>query len=147
MKVILIKDIKGTGKINDVLEVSDGYGRNFLIKKGLAILGTNTALNENKNSKASDAYHEEQNRLKAVAEADKIKNKTIKIFVKAGDNGKIFGSVTTKEIAEELKKIGTIIDKRKIILSNPIKQLGTYSVNLKFYKGVAVKIEVAVQTN
>lgn len=145
MKVILLQDVKKLGKKNDVVEVNAGYAQNFLIKKGLAKAGTSTALNENKNLKAALVFHEEEKRKAMQIEADKINGKEITMQVKAGDNGKIFGSVTNKDIANELVKYDCIIDKHKVVLSEPIKQLGYYDVTLKFYKGISAKIIVIVK--
>jgi|LGOV01.1.fsa_nt_gb large subunit ribosomal protein L9 len=144
MKVILNEDVKGTGKKGQVVNVSDGFGKNFLIKNKKASLATNTALNDHKQKSVSNQFHEEEKRQTAQAECDKINGKTITIKVKAGESGKIFGSVTSKEIAETLKEHKVTIDKKKITLDNPIKNTGTYEVALKFYKGIIAKVFVEV---
>ena len=144
MLVILNEDVKGTGKKGEVVKVSDGYGRNFLLKLNKAVLADNSHLNEVKQKQTAQVFHEEQNKQAAKKECDKINNKTITLSVKAGENGKAFGSVTSKEIAEELKNLGVEVDKKKIELANPIKQTGLYSVNIKFYKGIIAKVQVQV---
>ncbi|MGD9901112.1 MAG: 50S ribosomal protein L9 [Spirochaetales bacterium] len=144
MKVILTVDVKGTGKKGDVVTVSDGFAKNFLLPQKKAIMADNTALNQNKLAKEAAEFHEEEHRKQAKEECDKINGKTITVEVKAGENGKVFGSVTNKEIAEQIKTLGIEIDKRKIELSAPIKQTGIYSVTIKFYKGIVAKVKVEV---
>ncbi|MDD4211401.1 MAG: 50S ribosomal protein L9 [Clostridia bacterium] len=144
MLVILKEDVKGTGKKGEIVKVSDGYGKNFLIKLNKAVFADNTHLNEVKQKEAAEAFHEAKIKAAAQIECDKVHNKTITVSVKTGENGKVFGSVTSKEIAEEIKKLGVEVDKKKIELSNPIKQTGLYSVNIKFYKGIVAKVKINV---
>ena len=144
MKVILLKDVKGTGKKGDVVNVADGYGKNFLIKNGFACVANNSNLNDTENKKKAQDYHKEQEYLSAVAKSKLIEGKTIVVTVKCGDNGKIFGAVTSKEIAESFSKINLDVDKRKIELKEPIKFAGTYSLRVKLYEGVYAKFNVEV---
>ena len=125
MKVILLKDVKGTGVKGDVVNVSDGYARNFLFPKGLAVEATKSNLNELKNKERAQQKRIEQEKQEARELAKKISDITLVIKAKSGENGKLFGSVTNKEIAQELKKQHNItIDRKKIVLDEPIKQLG-----------------------
>lgn len=145
MKVILLEDVKGTGKKGDLVEVSAGYAQNFLIKRKLALEATNQALNELKNQQASKQHKIDVETQAAKEHAAVIDGKTIKVLAKAGAGGKLFGSVTAKEIAEELKKqYGVSVDKRKIELATDIKGFGTYSVVIKLYTGISAKCTVEV---
>ena len=144
MKVILLKDVKGTGKKGDVVNVADGYGKNFLIKNKLACVANNSNLNDTENKKKAQDYHKEQEYLSAVEKSKLIEGKTIVVTVKCGDNGKIFGAVTSKEIAEGFSKINLDVDKRKIELKEPIKFAGTYALRVKLYEGVYAKFNVEV---
>lgn len=143
MKVVLLKDLKGKGKKGDIINVNDGYASNFLIPNGYAVVGTNSAVNEANQAKQAKDYHDEQNRLKAVALADQLKNKEVRLSVKAGANGKIFGSVTNREVSIGLSEIGFEIDKKKIELEQ-VKSLGEYSAKLKLYPGITAIIKVVV---
>ena len=132
MKVILQQDVKGQGKKGQMIEVSEGYARNFLLPKKLAIAATTDAINTmNLKEKARKA---EEARMKAEAEAtaEKLKELQVKLTAKAGNGGKLFGAVTTKEISEGLKKQFSIdIPKQKLVLDEPIKSFGTYQVKAK----------------
>ena len=144
MKVILLKDVKGLGKARDIKEVSDGYARNMLIKKGLAEEATAVKINNLNIKKGAEEYHH-QEEVKALKEhAKNLNGKEITVKIKCGENGKIFGSVTTKEIAEAISNLGFIIDKKKILLKDPIKNLGTYTVDVKFLPEVMAKVKVNV---
>ena len=146
MKVVLNQDIKGVGKKHQLVEVSEGYARNFLLPKKLASIADNKNINESKNKISSIKFKkqtelEQANELKA-----KIEKEVVKLKHKTGENGRLFGSVTEKEIADEInKKLEININKKKIIIKNPIKQLGTYEVSLKLYEGVIAKIKVVVE--
>ncbi len=145
MKVILLKDIKGTGKKGDVINVSDGHGRNYLIPRGLAKEATKGNINSLKAQKASEKKKQDNELQKAKELAEKISKLTLKFKSKAGEGGKLFGSITTKDITTQLKREHKInIDKRKIVLDNPIKELGTYHVNIKVYPEVSAKMKVEV---
>ena len=144
MKIILLQDVKGQGKKGDLIDVNEGYARNFLIKKGLAEIATATKINELNQKKSSVLYHK-QEELKAMkALASEIDGKTFTLKIKVGQTGKVFGSVTASDISEGLKQSGYEIDKKKILLENPIKTVGAYSVQLKLAEGVSAKITVEV---
>lgn len=145
MKVILLADVKGTGKKNDVIEVSDGYARNCLFKKKLAIEATSTEINAVQNKLKAQEFHKAEEIKKWKELAAKMKNAEIKCTVKCGENGKVFGSVTSKEIADKLVEAGYDVDKKKIILKEPIKTPGNYVVEVKFLPDVSTKIKVSVK--
>jgi large subunit ribosomal protein L9 len=145
MKVILQQDVQGSGKKGELVNVSDGYAKNFLIKKGLAIAATPQAMGEMKARQASQDRRVQVETDAAKATAANIGEKTIKIMAKAGVGGKLFGSVTSKEIADELKKqLDVEIDRRKISLDEDIKAFGTYTAEVKLYTGVVAKVYVMV---
>ena len=148
MKVVLIADVKGLGKKDEVKEVSDGYARNFLFKKKLAIEADSKALNEIKNKEASIKHKIEVEKAQANEIAENLKQTTVKIVAQAGADGKLYGSVTTKDIAEKLEKDhGIAIDKRKINLTDPIKSHGTYTADVKLYADIVGKVTVKVTEN
>lgn len=145
MKVILQQDVKGQGKKGDIVNVSDGYARNFLLPRKLAVEATTEALNEAKRrQKAKEkAIEQEKQMLRETAET--LKSKVTKIKAKAGENGKLFGSVTSMEIAEEVKKQhGIDIDRRKIVLDEPIKQYGSYELTAKLGYDINATLMVIV---
>lgn len=145
MKVILLQDVKGTGKKGELKEVSDGYARNFLLPKNLAKKATAQAMSELKNAEESKAFKIEEDKKKANTEKAKIEGKSINIKAKAGQGGRLFGSVTAKEISAELKKqFGINVDKRKISLDIDIKAFGTYNAEVKLYTGIVAKVKVVV---
>ena len=146
MKVILLKDVKGTGKKGEIKEVSDGYARNFLLKKGVAVEANQANMKEldekskSKERKAIIEYEE------AVLLGKQMENVNIQIEVKSGEGGRLFGSITSKEIAEQLKKQKNIdIDKRKILMDEPIRTLGSTLVEIKLHQKVTTKIRVDVK--
>lgn len=145
MKVVLLKDVKGTGKKGEVKEVSDGFAKNFLLKNGSAKVADNGALSENKIQNDAKKFHKQQEILAAKELAKKIEGKTIKLQIKCGSNGKTFGSVTSKEIAEGLEKISITLDKKKIELKEPIKTAGSYSVLARVYPEITAKFTVVVE--
>lgn len=145
MKVILKADVKGTGKSGQLVNVSDGYARNYLLPRGLAVEADARALNDLKNKEEAQKYHQQVEEQNARNAASLISGKTVRITAKAGSNGKLFGSVTSKEIAQAIKEqLGIGIDKRKIVLQDDIKSYGTVQVEAKLYPGVAAKFFVAV---
>lgn len=145
MKVILKQDVKGSGKKGQLIEVSDGYARNFLLARGLAMEATAQNLNVLKAKEAAVAHRAQVEREQAESAAKALNGKTVKMTAKAGTGGRLFGSVTSKEIAEELKKqLGVEVDKKKIVLESDIKAFGTYSAEIKLYNGVSAKISVMV---
>ena len=146
MIVILNKDVKGTGKAGDVVKVSDGYARNMLIPKGLATEATQGNIRHLEKQKAIAAEKKAEEKAAAKKHAEKIGKLTVTIKTKAGDGGKIFGSITSKDIAEGLKsQHGIEVDKKKIQLSSPIKQTGEMSVDIKLYSEVSAELKVKVE--
>ncbi len=144
MKVVLLKDVKGSGKVGDVIEAKDGYARNFLIKNGLAKEADAQAMNDNNNKKAAAEFHR-QEQLKANKELrQRLDGAEVTLSVKTGENGKFFGSVTNKEIAEKLFDLGYDIDKKKIILSSNIKSIGRYPVTVRISAEETAKITLIV---
>ena len=144
MKVILKQDVKGLGKKGELVNASDGYARNFLFPKGLAAEANAQAMSELKNKKQAEKYRIDTETAAAKAAAERVSGKTIHITAKAGQNGKLFGSVTSKEIAEKVKaEFGIETDKRKIIVDD-IKQFGTYEFEIKLYQGISAKLYVMV---
>jgi large subunit ribosomal protein L9 len=145
MKVILLQDVKGTGKKGDVCEVSAGFAQNFLLRTGKAKIADNSALNENRNAKIAKDYHYNQDKLHAEELAKKLNGLTLNLKIKGGESGKIFGSITSAEIAEELKKDGYDVSKKQIVLQSPIKFAGRYSIDIKLFAGVVAKIAVVIE--
>ena len=144
MKVVLLKDVKGSGKAGDIIEAKDGYAQNFLIKRGLAKPADAQALNENKAQKAAQEFHRQET-LKANKELrEKLDGQEITIQVKSGAAGKFFGSVTNKEIADKLFELGFDIDKKKSILQSHIKTTGVYDVSIRISAEETAKIAVSV---
>ena len=145
MKVILKADIKGVGKKDEVINASDGYARNFLFPKNLAVEANKENMSKLKAKQDSAKYQKEQDKEEAMKTADKLSKILLKIKVKAGENGKIFGGVSSKEIAQELSKQYTIqIDKKKIDLKETIKTLGVHNVEIKLFEGVVGKLRIDV---
>lgn len=145
MKVVLKADIQGTGKKGDVVNVADGYGRNFLLARGLAVEANAKALNDIKNARLAQEHHAKEQLDAAKATAAKLNDQTIRMTAKAGQGGKLFGSVTSKEIAAEIAaKFGESIDKKKIVMEHDIKSFGTFTVEIKLHQGVTAKVHVAV---
>ncbi len=144
MKVVLLQDVKGHGKKGELCNVSDGYARNFLFPKKLAIEANNAALNELKNREEAAAHHKKEEIAAAQNTANALNGKEVVIKAKAGSNGKLFGSVTSKEIAAEIKnKLGIEIDKKKMSVAD-IKNFGEYTAEIKLYQGIVAKITVKV---
>jgi large subunit ribosomal protein L9 len=145
MKVILLKDVKGQGKQGDVVKVSDGYARNYLFPNNLAVEATKSNLNELKTRKAADDKRRQTELDKARKQAEAISNLEVVVTAKSGESGKLFGSVTNKEIADVLKeKHGIDIDRKKIVLSEPIRSLGNYQLEVKVYPEVTARLKVRV---
>ncbi len=145
MKVVLLEDIKGNGKKGELINVSDGYARNFLFPRKLAKEANAQAMNELKNAEDAKAYKIKADMDAAKQTAEKIDGKNIKLFAKAGQGGRLFGSVTAKEIAEELKQQYKVdVDKRKIVIEGDIKAFGTYECEVKLYSGISAKIYAVV---
>lgn len=148
MQVILLQDIKGVGKKDEIINASDGYARNFLFPKNLALEATKDNLLKLKAKQDANKYKKDVEKEEAIKLANKLKEITLTISVKAGDNGKIFGGVTSKEISENLKSQYSInIDKKKINLSDTIKIVGVQIVDIKLYEGIIGKLKVEVKAN
>ena len=144
MKVILKQDVKGLGKKGELVNVSDGYAKNYLVPRKIASFADAAAMNELKNREASVAYQLAQEKANAEKAAEVLNGKTIRISAKAGANGRLFGSVTSKEISEKIKETYDVeIDKKKIV-SEDIRNFGTYECTLKIYSGITAKIYVVV---
>ncbi len=144
MKVVLLKDVKGSGKAGDIIEAKDGFAQNFLIKKGLAKPADTQAMNENKAQKQAQEFHR-QEQLKANKELrQNLDGKEVTVQVKSGVGGKFFGSVTNKEIADKLSELGFDIDKKKIVLQSNIKTAGVYPVTIKISPEETAKITVNI---
>ncbi len=145
MKVILLSDVKGTGKKGELVQVNDGYARNFLFPKKLAKEASAQALNELKNAQEAQAYKKKTEEDAARKAAAQLEGKSVKLTAKAGKGDKLFGSVTAKEVAEALRQqYGVEADKRKISLNGDIKSFGTFECEVKLYTGIAAKVFVVV---
>ena len=145
MKVILLEDIKGVGKKDEVINSSDGYARNYLFPKKLAVEANRENMAKLQAKQESRQFRKDQEKEEAMKIASKLKEIIVTIKVKAGENGKIFGGVTAKEIAENLNKEHKIVvDKKKIMLKETIKTLGVYPVEIKLYEGVIGNVKVKI---
>lgn len=145
MKVILLQDVKSLGKKGEVVEVSEGYARNMLLKKGIGKEATGQNMNDLKLQKANAEKVARETLEAAQALGKEMEGKTVKISVKAGEGGRVFGSVSSKEIAEEMKKqLGYEVDKKKIVLESPIKALGVTNVAIKLHAKVTTEVKVHV---
>ncbi len=144
MKVVLLQDVKGQGKKGEIVEVNEGYARNFLIKKGMAEVATASKINDINQKKVAADYHKAEE-IKATQElAKEIYGKLFTVRIKAGQNGKVFGSVTGANIADALQAAGYSVDKKKVVLPQPIKVLGEYEIDLKLMEGISSKIKINV---
>lgn len=145
MKVILTQDIKGVGKKDQIINANDGYARNYLFPKNLAIPADKGNMTNLQSKKSSEEHRKQLEKEAAIAISKKIEGIMLKIQVKTGENGKIFGSVTSKEIAENLEKQYKIkIDKKKILLEEAIKELGIFNIDIKLYDGVMAKLKLNI---
>ena len=145
MKVILLDNIKGVGKKDEIINASDGYARNFLLPRKLAVEANNENLAKLKAKQSANDYRKDVEKQEAKKMAEKLKGILLKVRVKAGENGKIFGGVTAKEISDELKNQYKIeIDKKKIDLKETIKQTGMFTIDLKLYEGVNAKLKIHI---
>ena len=131
---------------DDIIEVSDGFARNCLFKKKLAVEATATQVNSITNKKKAESFHKQEEVKAWIAVANEIRNKEVVCSVKCGENGKVFGSITSKEISDKLSALGYNIDKKKILLKEPLKSIGIYDVELKFLPEVTSKIKVKVES-
>ena len=145
MKVILQQDVKNVGKRGEVVNASDGYARNFLFPKKLAIPADKQNMNEGSAKKSAEAHKKEIEKQEAIKLKEELEKITLTIKTKAGENGKTFGSITSKEIAEAIsKEFNKTVDKKKIIIKEQIKTLGTHSIELRLFEGVIAKLKVEV---
>ena len=146
MEVILKQDVKGTGKAGDIVKVSDGYARNRLIPGGLAIEATpaNKKAYEREKAKAKEKY--EADRAAALEFAKRLEDKIVVVKTKVGDNGRLFGSITSMDIANAIKEqTGEDVDRRKIILKNPIKETGVETIEIKLFQDINAKVVVKIE--
>lgn len=147
MKVILTQDIKSVGKKGQILNAADGYARNYLLPKKLAVIADATNLNELKTKQEANKYKKDMSMATAKELAEKMKSFELTFKIKAGENGKTFGSVTAKDIADELnRKYFVEVDKKKIGLTEAIKNLGIYHIEIKLFEGISGNIKVIVES-
>lgn len=145
MKVILTQDIKGVGKKDEIINANDGYARNFLLPRKLAVEANAQNMSLLQGRKDSANFKKEQEKENALKIQEKLSKIMLNIKVKAGENGKIFGSITSKEIATELKKQYNIeIDKKKILLKDSIKEIGVFNIEIKLYEGIIGKLKIDI---
>ena len=145
MKVILLSDIKGVGKKDEIINAADGYARNYLLPKKLAVEANAENMTKLNNKKEAASFKKDVEKQNAEELAKKLKGIMLKLKVKAGENGKIFGGITSKEISENLKaQYGFEVDKKKIELKETIKALGEYNVSIKLFEGVAADLKIQV---
>lgn len=146
MKVILLQDIKGVGKKDEVINASDGHARNYLLPRKLAVEANNENMSKLKDRQFSIKHKKEVEQKNAKLLSEKINKMTLTIKVKTGENGRLFGAITSKDISENLKASHNIdVDKKKIVLEDTIKQLGSYTANVKLYEGINAKLKVIVE--
>lgn len=144
MKVILLSDVKGQGKKGELVNVSDGYARNFLFPKSLAIEANSAAMSELKSRNEASAHHKQEEIDAARATADRLNGKSVTLTAKAGTNGRLFGSITSKEIAAQIEKeLGISVDRKKMTVAD-IKNFGEYTAEIKLYSGINAAITVKV---
>ncbi len=144
MKVVLKQDVKGSGKKDEVVQVSDGYARNYLFPKGLAVEASASALNDVKNKELAKQHRADEELSYAKKQGESLFGKTVTVAVKTSPNGKIYGTVTAKDVAEAIgKEIGVELDKRKVTVAD-IKELGSYEVSVKLHTSVSGKITLSV---
>lgn len=147
MKVILKQDVKGLGKKEQMVEASDGYARNFLLPRGLAVEASATNVNIMKTKKEAESHKKEREIAQAKELAKKIKDITLTIKVKAGENGKLFGSITSKDVAEAMKAQQKLeIDKKKLVMPDSLKSVGTFEVEVKLYPDINSKFTVKIES-
>lgn len=144
MKVILKADVKGTGKKGDIVEVADGYGRNFLVKKGLAEIATANSVHEAVQKKEAAAFHKAEEIKATQALAAQLNGKSVTVKIKVGENGKVFGSVTSADVASALAGLGFDVDKKKIKMDS-LKTVGSYPVEIRLMENITAKITVLVE--
>ena len=145
MKVILTQDIKGVGKKDEIINANDGYARNFLLPRKMAVEANSQNMSLLQGRKDSANFKKEQEKENALKIQEKLSKITLKVKVKAGENGKIFGSITSKEIATELKNQYSIdVDKKKVLLKDSIKEIGVFNIEIKLYEGIIGKLKINI---
>ncbi|MBN1891437.1 MAG: 50S ribosomal protein L9 [Clostridiales bacterium] len=144
MKVILLADVNGLGKVDDIVNVNDGYARNFLLKRKLALEATPSNLNSIKVKKGAQAERARREREEAQAVAAKLSGQRVVLGMKAGEGGKLYGAVTSADIADALGELGYQVDKKNVSLKSPIKTAGEYDVAVKLHSDVSVNVTVEV---
>ena len=144
MKVVLLTDVKGTGKKGEIKNVADGYATNYLFKNKMAKIADSGAISENNIKKSATAFHKQEEIKEAKELAKRIEGKSVTLKIKCGSNGKMFGSITSKEIAEKLEDEGNVLDKKKIDLKEPIKATGIYHLTAKVYPDITAKFTVEI---
>lgn len=143
MKVILLQDVKNIGRKNDLIDVAEGYGRNYLIPRGLATEATPANMKKREQQQATQAQRQEREETEARAAAEKLEKQPIALKVKAGEGGRLFGSVTAADIAAQMKvQAGVKVDRRRIDLAEPLKTLGLHEVSVRLYQGVHARVKV-----
>jgi len=145
MKVILLQDVKGKGKKGQMLEVSDGYARNYMLPRKIAMEATADAINTMRMNDKAAAEKAAREKAEALEIAKKLRDMTLVVTAKGGGSGRLFGSVTNQEIADALAKAGVKLDKRKIVISDPIKNVGTYTVNCKLGYEISAPLTVKIE--
>lgn len=145
MKVLLLQDVKGQGKKGEIINVSDGYANNFLLKKGLGVVATADKINSVDIHNKAVEKQKAAERQKAQENANRLKGQTVNIVASTGSQGKMYGSITNKEIAEELTKMGFPVDKKQVVLKDPIRQKGNYTVTVKMYAEISTTVNVVVE--
>ncbi len=145
MKVILLQDVRGKGKKGQMLEVSDGYARNYMLPRKLAMEATTDAINTMRMNDKATQERQAKERAEAMELSKKMKNMTLTVFAKGGGAGRLFGSVTNQEIADALKGQGITMDKRKIVMDEPIKSVGTYTVRCKLGYEIVGELTVKIE--
>nr|MDD6336537.1 50S ribosomal protein L9 [bacterium] len=144
MKVVLIKDVQGTGKKDQVVEVSDGYARNYLLPRKLAREATAQAIGQIQQQKAAEAHRKQVEQEQARQTAKELSGITVAVPVRAGKDGRLFGSVTSAEIAQALAQQGYEVDKKKIVLPDGLRQLGEAEVEVRLFTGISAKLKVNI---
>ena len=147
MKVILLKDVPGTGKKEQILEVSDGFARNYLLPRKLGMEATASALNSISHAKAAEEHRESLRKQEAMATADKLRKKEIRLVARAGETGRLYGSITGQEVADALlKQHGVKVEKRRVDVKN-IRNAGEYTVNVWLYAGITAEMTAKVEVS
>ncbi len=146
MKVILLQDVKGTGKKEQIVEVSDGYARNFLLPRKIAVEATATAANAIKHAKAAEEHRESLRKKEALETAERLRGKEIRLTARCGEKGRLYGSITGQEVADALAaQHGVRVEKRHVELSDPIRAVGEYTASVWLYSGISVPMKVLVE--